>query len=291
VAGCTFDGMTMPPTPFPTTEPTIAPSPPPTPPQCLVNVANDQCDSVLGNVVPSEDCDCYQFCNGEQLPCCEAGKPCPISCEGDLVAGCRLPESPTAAPMEMCMLSVNTKQCESMTETQTPVEDCDCYNYCDGVYLGCCGFGEFCGITCASNLVAGCEMEEKPPLEMCAVRSHPEACDALLQTVTPETDCDCYDFCDGTYVGCCEYGEFCGHICSANETSVSGCQFEKTEEPTVMPTEETQPPTTRPTAIPTEETKLPTTQPTAVPTATPTQGPTEAEPTRTPFFFWPPGFS
>jgi hypothetical protein len=37
---------------------------------------------------------------------------------------------------DVCPLSIATSQCEPFIESQTPVEECDCYNYCNGVYAG-----------------------------------------------------------------------------------------------------------------------------------------------------------
>lgn len=63
-----------------------------------------------------------------------------------------------------CLVRVGVDQCSSLLETIEPEEDCDCYNFCGGVYLGCCGAGEPCPLSCEvlGAFVAGCIFETTP---------------------------------------------------------------------------------------------------------------------------------
>jgi M6 family metalloprotease-like protein len=153
VAGCTMDKV---PSAAPTNVPTIAPTQSPVltvPEECLVNVSTEACFPLMADQPLQDECDCYNFCNGGELSCCKFGEPCDISCSGELVAGCVEPE-PT------CLVSVSTHQCSPLVAQQTPVTDCDCYNYCNYELVGCCPYGEFCPVLCQGNFVGGCEVEE-----------------------------------------------------------------------------------------------------------------------------------
>ena len=82
------------PSPVPTREtpePSRAPqAPPPTanPPggQCIVNVSLEQCPPLMQSQEIIEGCDCYNFCNGGSIACCQFGEACSIDCTGALVA-------------------------------------------------------------------------------------------------------------------------------------------------------------------------------------------------------------
>jgi hypothetical protein len=52
-------------------------------------------------------------------------------------------------------------ECEPLLETIEPEEGCDCYNFCGGLYLGCCGLDEPCPLTCdvLGGFVAGCRFD------------------------------------------------------------------------------------------------------------------------------------
>jgi hypothetical protein len=126
-------------------EPTSAPSPVPTPEpqQCSVSVSTGQCSELMQTIAPREPCDCYNFCNGGEIGCCRFDTACPVACTGNFVAGC-LEDTPTSPPEPepMCLTSVDTELCSLFAVGQSPVPDCDCYNYCNGklsmpiVYLG-----------------------------------------------------------------------------------------------------------------------------------------------------------
>lgn len=60
-----------------------------------------------------------------------------------------------------CLVSVGLDQCSSLLDTIEPEEDCDCYNFCGGIYLGCCVFGEPCPLSCEvlGGFVAGCTFQ------------------------------------------------------------------------------------------------------------------------------------
>jgi hypothetical protein len=139
--------------------------------------------------------------------------------EGKLVAGCTFegssisppssPPDPTLAPNDaptsvptepsaqttttsstlvpMCLNNAgeNAGQCPSLfVQNQETllllVEECDCYNFCGGEFMGCCPYGEVCDDVCPGKdnaFVGGCELDDAasaltrttPPLPM-AVR-------------------------------------------------------------------------------------------------------------------------
>jgi hypothetical protein len=63
---------------------------------------------------------------------------------------------------QVCDFRVQTSLC-SQFRTEAKVEDCDCYNFCNGVLSGCCAFGEPCDIQCDQQqdiAVAGCTLKE-----------------------------------------------------------------------------------------------------------------------------------
>ena len=70
---------------------------------------------------------------------------------------------PTTPPPSMgqCMVQVGLDQCSSLLETIEDEEECDCYNFCGGIYLGCCAIDEPCPLACEvlGGLVAGCTFE------------------------------------------------------------------------------------------------------------------------------------
>ena len=154
-----------------------------------------------------------------------------MDCIGQLVAGCTEPEP--EPPTGQCTVNVRnepleTSPCPALTANQEPVEGCDCYNYCDGEFIGCAGYGEFRQVFCETELVAGCPLgadeEEEQETGICLISASTAECPPLVQGVTPVEDCDCYDFCGGEYVGCCAYGEFCGLLCDVEV--VAGCQLD-----------------------------------------------------------------
>jgi hypothetical protein len=168
------------------------------------------------------------------MTCCKFGEPCALSCTGDIVGGCLEPAptpEPTPAPTlePMCLITVNTAECAPLIEDQTPVEDCDCYNYCNGELIGCCPYGEFCGVECEDDLVGGCEIEEPEP--QCMVSANTGECSSLVETQDPLPDCDCYNYCDGVFGGCCPYGESCDFSCDDPEAVVAGCEVDSVPSP------------------------------------------------------------
>ena len=75
---------------------------------------------------------------------------------------------PTSINATSCPLSIRTNQCGSLIEQQmtTPIENCDCYNYCGGSYVSCCSMTEGCSVQCNSAIdgtggpiVAGCRLD------------------------------------------------------------------------------------------------------------------------------------
>ena len=210
-----------------------APTPAPTVPLCQVVVSTDQCGALMPTITvdPDDGCDCYNFCNGQEMACCAFDASCPLlQCDGDFVAGCQdIPPTPAPTNEPMCLVSVNTQECPQLTYGQTPIEDCDCYNYCNGQYIGCCPYGEFCGFECQGNLGAGCEIEPK-----CLIRVNVEECSSLVENQPPTQDCDCYDYCNGELVGCCAYDTFCGLNCAGPDI-VAGCQVDAEASPAPAP--------------------------------------------------------
>ena len=296
VAGCVFKSPTAsptgsptiaptkspvaPPTPAPTSKPTQMPSAKPTPDDsCQVLVGTDKCSRLMRNAEKTEDCDCYNFCNGEELACCQFDEPCPfLFCDGDFVAGCtegpEIPShSPSAAPTSerVCLASVQTAQCEDLTVTQTPIGSCDCYNYCNGQFIGCCAYGEFCGFECQGDLVAGCEIEDNEIEDRCLISVNIDECGPIVESQEPVSDCDCYDYCNGVFVGCCKFNEFCGLNCRGPDI-VAGCTLDAVPAPNPNPV-----PTPDRNPVPAPETN-------PEPTPTPRQG-------GWPTFFWPEGLN
>ncbi|KAG7360749.1 hypothetical protein IV203_035848 [Nitzschia inconspicua] len=112
--------------------------------ECLLLVTSNEneCEGLLRKAGPREDgCTCRNFCNGQEMACCELGASCPpLQCIGDFVAGCieqneeiSISSQPSPAPTSEphCHVEVNTQQCAKHTLTQTPDTSCDCYKYCD----------------------------------------------------------------------------------------------------------------------------------------------------------------
>ena len=69
--------------------------------------------------------------------------------------------TPSAQPTAMCFVGVNQELCPNVTIDQEPIEGCDCYNYCNGEFNGCCGFFEAteCEQDCDGVVVSGCELD------------------------------------------------------------------------------------------------------------------------------------
>jgi M6 family metalloprotease-like protein len=143
---------TVPATAAPIQTPTFAPIPTQESGQCFVSVNSHECFPLMVDQEPIENCECYNFCNGEPT-CCKFGEFCRITCSGKFVAGCVKEPTPT------CPVSVNFSQCSSLLATQTPVEDCECYNFCNRKFIGCSRQGEFITISCKEGLVAGCQLQ------------------------------------------------------------------------------------------------------------------------------------
>lgn len=239
---------------------TVVPSSSPAtePAQCLLSVGTSQCDELLSMITPEENCDCYNFCAGEYLGCCVHATECPVLCDGNLVAGCEfesfttapsslptmLPtEHPTSVPTvaitvspDLCLVNVGTGDCATLMSTIDVRPECDCYNFCNEDELPCCVFGEGCPpLICSGDFVGGCRADDQvaPIVSECFIQANalPESCDPLLANQDPIPECDCYNYCDGIFVGCCPYNTFCGLRCSGD--TVAGCHFDT--EPTSAP--------------------------------------------------------
>ena len=108
----------------------------------------------------NDDCTCYNFCNGNELPCCTDDRDCPaLSCNGDFVAGCRKEHK---SPAPRCLVQSNTGSCSSLTAGQEYIGgSCDCANYCNGNFIGCCPFDAHRDIQCPDDtVVAGCRLTD-----------------------------------------------------------------------------------------------------------------------------------
>jgi hypothetical protein len=133
--------------------------------KCLISVTTSQCGTLMKDFTKQGDCDCYNFCNGVEIPCCPFGNDCAVDCEGELVAGCLEPDptpEPTPVPFvgDSCQVSVNTQNCQAVFPVDLPpVQGCDCYNFCNGQYFSCCTAGQPCGMQCEGSTVAGCAFE------------------------------------------------------------------------------------------------------------------------------------
>lgn len=235
--------ISQPPSPSPATnntaEPTTSPLSQPLPSsECLVTSNEDRCEQLLRDSGPRDDeCICRNFCNGEEIACCNLGQSCPpLECTGDFVAGCvdmngeqtiSPQPSPLPTPEPQCYVQVNTQQCDKFSFTQSPVPGCNCYNYCDGIFVGCATFDVFESIDCQGDLVAGCVLKTEP---YCLVSVNTGECGPLMNSVFDDlqnsvNECSCYNFCGEQYVGCCGYNEFCGFKCPG-PFSVTGCTLE-----------------------------------------------------------------
>jgi hypothetical protein len=69
--------------------------------------------------------------------------------------------APTFINKTECTLNIGLSQCGELLANTQPMEECDCYNFCDGVFEGCCALGERCDLACGGNqeFVAGCRFD------------------------------------------------------------------------------------------------------------------------------------
>lgn len=163
-------------------------------------------------------------------------------------------ETPTTSPnTDQCLIVVSPGECNDLMKDVTPVNSCNCYNFCNGSEIDCCPFGNDCIIDCEGELVAGCLDDAAPTAspntgDNCLVNVNIQDCESVMSAdVTPVDDCDCYNFCNGEYVGCCKEDTPCGMLCDGSV--VAGCTFD-----------------------------APSTSP-------------NSQPRPSNFFFWPPGFT
>jgi M6 family metalloprotease-like protein len=66
-------------------------------------------------------------------------------------------QTPEAPPGE-CFVSINPGDCFPLMALQKPIENCECYNFCNGEPT-CCKFRESCKLTCSGDFVGGCKLE------------------------------------------------------------------------------------------------------------------------------------
>jgi len=155
------------------------------PNECIVGVSRNKCDKLLASKglqdMQQDQCDCYNFCNGVELPCCPFGSDCSVNCDGELVAGCEAPAitppptpPPTPATNAQCQVQVNTQNCGAIfPNDMNAVQGCDCYNFCNGEYFSCCTAGQPCGMECDGSVVAGCAFNPGSPMTPGPVTSAP----------------------------------------------------------------------------------------------------------------------
>ena len=227
IAGCVFPLPTESPTQFPTAEPstsspTVTPStavPISDPPtidfsdRCQITVNTDRCSNFIPAQQPMEGCDCYNYCGRVPLECCKLGEKCPpLDCDSssEFVAGCQLDDTPSSSPSSPpsqvrleCPVAVSTEKCPDLMPTITPIEPCDCYNFCSGEEIECCPFESGCPLACTGDLVAGCQEDDDqtlpPDPDVCLTSDNTELCLIFTVGQTPEEDCDCYNYCGGKY--------------------------------------------------------------------------------------------
>ena len=155
---------------------------------------------------------------------------------------------------DQCGLELRTEQCADLTAPMSPIEDCDCYNFCAGSYTGCCKFGEFCSASCSGpgtstdDIVAGCLIDpEKPPTTpmpvdptqsptpepaVCLVTSNTDNCPLLMLSQNPIEGCECYNFCGDRLAPCCQKNDpSCTVSCTLfpGEELTAGCTFPENE--------------------------------------------------------------
>jgi hypothetical protein len=154
-------------------------------------------------------------------------------------------QSPTNDNSGKCLISVTTSQCGTLMKNFTSQGDCDCYNFCNGVEISCCPFGDDCTVDCEGELVAGC-LESDPTPEptpvpfvgdSCQLSVNTQDCQAVFPVdLPPVQGCDCYNFCNGQYFSCCTAGQPCGMQCEGSV--IAGCAFDRpvdTPAPTASP--------------------------------------------------------
>ena len=179
----------------------------PPPQECFLERNLEQCADVTESTSPIEDCDCYNYCNGEFSGCCKLGDSCQSTCVtgGTVVAGCRIDPNkqpvvtpaPTPAPVVdtgFCGISLNTENCADLLRDQTPVQGCDCYNFCGDELVGCCDFGveTDCNVSCSGRpagtvFTFGCILESGPPQPTCLT---------FFESCSSNTEC-CSGRCSG----------------------------------------------------------------------------------------------
>jgi hypothetical protein len=151
----------------------------------------------------------------------------------------------------VCGLQRKTEQCAEVTEFVNPIEGCDCYNFCEGAYTGCCNYADEtgdspCTATCptsasTADIVAGCEIDpSKPPVTpppvdpsdaptaaplFCGAQLNTQNCPQLTLNQLPVDDCDCYNYCDSEFTGCCAFDDFACSASCTNAVLTSGCQL------------------------------------------------------------------
>ena len=186
--------------------------------------------------------------------------------------GPTLPPATTAAPVApggSCDVQVRIEACPALMRSQQPVSGCDCYNFCDGAYLDCCAFGEFCDVFCPSDdFVGGCVLDDDaPPAPTPAPVRNPERptfrplppsldqpsdqlfppsvddvvegscqrrdliseCPGLIASQQPIPTCGCYNYCDGEFIGCCEFDSPCTIAECPSGDLVLGCRLDGRE--------------------------------------------------------------
>jgi M6 family metalloprotease-like protein len=93
------------------------------------------------------------------------------------------PVQTPALPPGECFVSINPGDCSPLMALQEPIENCECYNFCNGEPT-CCKFGESCVLTCSGNFVGGCKLEPDEPEPLAA--STPQPTSTPTKAPTPK---------------------------------------------------------------------------------------------------------
>lgn len=184
-----------------------------------------------------------------------------ISPEPSMVPICYADDEEADAPLQTprrCSLSVGAEFCDILLENINPDPSCDCHNFCGGKYVGCCRYSFACPIICPTNLIAGCVFPQptcqpgrapspfptvtgggealtpEPSPEpssmittesVCMISASIGECPALMRAVDLDSDCTCYNFCNGLELPCCKADRDCPPL-SCNGDFVAGCRRE-----------------------------------------------------------------
>jgi len=173
----------------------VDPTDPPPPTQCIEIQNTDQCsslqypaDSISVSDAATSSCDCLSFCDGQYLGCVGFGESPDEQqqCSDGYVVGCKPGDlqnspptfpptsAPTGSPVTAAPSSDGDDDDKKCFQNNLATDDtcrnllagpsvsttkCSCYNFCDGVLMGCTGSApssQLNGGTCEGAMVVGC---------------------------------------------------------------------------------------------------------------------------------------